>query len=231
MTSLHKHNKLTLADYIKMEKIQYPQGYCNNEAIVDALHKTKEQFDIVKKIVQNGGSPSQEYIEVFYIDTQRAIQWWITYTYVGKEKPDQIKIAFQDFYQSLYQLLLAFKKSEVCVLRQFADEALYQGVIYRWLGYGESCASMETARNIIYDNIYVSWSKKPNIPKSIKDKLYGTITKITCEISGKYFAIDLMAFFNKPINDEDEIVFPTVKKLVTKTEVISRPSSTTFDKT
>ena len=103
--------------------------------------------------------------------------------------------------------------------------------MYKRQGYGESCASMETARNIIYDNIYVSWSKKPNIPKSIKDKLYGTITKITCEISGKYFAIDLMAFFNKPINDEDEIVFPTVKKLVTKTEVISRPSSTTFDKT
>lgn len=208
--STHNHCKLTIADHIKMEKIEYPQGYSNNEAIVNALHKTKEQFDIVKKIIENGDSPSQEYINVFYIDAKQAILWWIENTYVGKEKPNQIKIAFQDFYQSLYRLLRAFQKSDVCSLRQFADRALYQGIAYRWLGYGEPCDSMEVARNVIYENIYVSWNKKTNIPRSIKNKLYGTITQITCEISGEYYAIDLMAFLNEPINDEDEIVFPTI---------------------
>lgn len=224
-----KHNELTLKDHMKMEKINYPQACFDNEAIVTALHKTKEQVDIIEKIVRNGGAPNQKYIDIFRIDTQQALLWWTRNTYVGQEKTDQIKMAFQEFYQSLYQLLLTFKNSNIQALREFADEALYQGVAYRWLGYGTPCDSMKTARKVIGNNIYVSWSKKSNAAKSIKDKLCGTITEIACEISGEYYAIDLMAFFKEPINnEEEEIVFPTIKNLIIKTEVIPYPSDMAF---
>ena len=199
--------------------MNFPSSSWNIEAVINALEQTQQQIDIIQKVVCHGNIPNKENMYVFWTNTKKALRWWIECTWVGKEKCEQIKTAFQNFYLSLYQLLITFKESDKDVLRTFANEALYQGVVYRYLGYGEPCDSMVTSKKIIYNDIYVSWSKNSNVPW-IKNKLYGKITKITCKISGEYYGIDIMAFFETPINKENEIVFPTIEKLIFETEVI-----------
>lgn len=214
-----KNSDIALIDE-EMVCVDFLYANWNIEEVVNVLGQVKKQIEAVRKVVFNGNAPKQKHIEVFCINVQRTLKWWMTNTYVGKEKNSQIKMAFQEFYQALYYLLITFKESNIYALKRFANEVLYQGRAYRYIGYGQPCDSMMLPKRIIYNDIYVSWSKDANVLSMLKSKLHGKITKITCEISDEYYGIDLMAFFNTPINEENEVVFPTIKKLVVKTEII-----------
>ena len=102
--------------------------------------------------------------------------------------------------------------------KKFANDTLYHGTIYRYLGH---CLENEIYDNIVepeYNDIYVSWSKNPT-NSYIESKLYGTKTLLTCKIENNYYGIDLEAFCVVRGN-EAEVVFPTIKETITNIEYI-----------
>ena len=69
-----------------------------------------------------------------------------------------------------------------------------------------------------YNNIYVSWSKQPQ-NHYIENKLYGTMTLLTCKVDEPYYGIDLEAF-GVVRGQEAEVVFPTIKETITEVKYI-----------
>lgn len=146
-----------------------------------------------------------------------ALSWWTGYTYVGVEKDARLKQSFQYFYESLYSFLLACRDSDIDVLCYFASKVLYQGVVYRYLGYpNNSVLRKPELKKVEYDGIFVSWSKNAAVPY-LESKLRGTLTRVTCNISGDKYGIDLTAL-GVSRGDEAEVVFPTLKECVIKVE-------------
>lgn len=160
---------------------------------------------------------NEKNFNIMFENIRKIIVWWTGNTYVGYKKNSLIKKLFQQFYELLYEILIKMKSSGFKQLSDFTNNALYQGKIYRYIGYNENNCKKEP-KQINYNNIYVSWSKLPE-NSYFEQKLCGTITHISCEISGDYYGIDLSAFEASRANEE-EVVFPTVKSLITEIRII-----------
>lgn len=146
--------------------------------------------------------------------------FWTSFPSVGVEKSERLKKAYNEFYETLYELLAVMKKSSDEKERQFAENALYQGVLYRYLGYGFN-AKTESREKVIpvYDGVYVSWSKQPD-NEYVLNLLDEPVTLLTCD-TGERFGIDVCAFGYES-GGEPEVVFPTLKEHIVSVEYPER---------
>lgn len=155
---------------------------------------------------------NEEYFNCLIENIQYISEKWVRNTYIGIKKNEEIEKAFNRFHNKLIRFLLSLKNEECfCdIEKSWANNILYQGTLYRYLGN----ASPLDKKNIEveYGDIYVSWSKKETI-HYIETKLYPPIKKIKCKVSGKHYGIDLEALGTSTIQ-EAEVVFPTFKKSI-----------------
>ena len=181
--------------------------------IVKAVDEATNNISVYYDSTDNSANA----LESLYEDIREVCNFWTGKTSVGHRKDDEIKQVFQNFFKTLIKLLLKMKDSEKNYESEFANALLYQGKVYRSLGY---CSSRDIKKKAIqpeYNEIYVSWSKEPeNV--DIERKLYGKITWLEAEIKPPYFGIDLEKMGVSKGN-EREVVFPTLKDYVTRVEV------------
>lgn len=148
---------------------------------------------------------------IFKQNIYEVLNYWVGNTYVGERKDDLINKAFTNFFNSLLKLLLVLKQSD----KEYEEaKALYQGKVYRVLGYYEPCEYHDLIQPE-YSDFYVSWSKDENIMDVLINKLYNPITKIEAVIKNNYYGIDLEILgVSKP--NEKEVVFPTIEETIRK---------------
>ena len=170
----------------------------------------------------------EEYFEELLIRVGKVLSQWSGNTYVGQRKEDNEMEIFQDFFESLSKLieLLEENKNKLFKLeKQFLFSIKYNGIVYRYLGYGSSI-NKNRHKKIIpeYNNIFVSWSKNSK-NSYLESKLYGIKTKIILEIPDRAFGIDIegfQEFINEELDcnfyisrgEEREVVFPTIEEYV-----------------
>lgn len=144
-------------------------------------------------------------------DLKAVCSFWTGSTYVGSPKAEPIKKTFQAFFEELMQLLLFMKDSGLPFEERVANAMLYRGTVYRYLG--KNYPSDEVVVPC-YDGVYVSWSKQDG-NSYLLSKLYGPVTKITCEIAEPMYGIDL-DILECTRGNEQEVVFPTVEQCFTE---------------
>lgn len=144
--------------------------------------------------------------------------FWTGNTYVGIKKDQTIQKAFQTFFKELMKLLLTLKNSPSSTQqdKDIADELLYQGEVYRYLGHGDSSKLNENLE-LQYNDLYVSWSKNAQ-NNYIESKLYGKILWIHGIIQNSYYGINLEAI-GVSRGTEAEVVFPTIKECIKEVKV------------
>lgn len=182
--------------------------------IVKAVDEATNNISVYYDSTDNSANA----LENLYEDIREVCNFWTGKTYVGDRKDDEIAQVFQNFFETLMKLLFKMKDSEKNYESKFANTLLYQGKVYRYLGY---CSSRDIKKKPIqpkYNEIYVSWSKEPK-NGYIESKLYGKMTWIEAEIKPPYFGIDLEAIGSSRGN-EKEVVFPTLKDCVTNIKYI-----------
>ncbi|MBD5509589.1 MAG: hypothetical protein HDR05_16525 [Lachnospiraceae bacterium] len=188
----------------------------------EKIHSVANQ---IKKI--NGrlgiGGVTIEQVEILNNNIITILNNWVDSAYVGKRKEKVLKRAYQAFFEALYEWLFCLKRIPDENIQRFVDEALFQGTLYRYLGYGDCKDNIEEQIEPKYDKYYVSWSKKEK-NSYFESKLYGTITHITCELKNMHYGIDLNAF-GVGRENEQEVLFPTIKDTITNIEYIERDCS------
>ena len=142
-------------------------------------------------------------------DLRAVCCFWTGKTYIGSPKADPIKMAFQTFFQELMQLLLFMKDSGLPFEERVSNAMLYRGTLYRYLG--KNYPSDEVVVPCC-DGIYVSWSKQDG-NYYLLSKLYGPVTRITCEIADPMYGIDLH-ILECARGNEQEVVFPTFEQCI-----------------
>lgn len=199
-----------------MNKVVFPSWSDEIDKTVVELIRVRNQIDATVRAIKRRSVTSEMLSDLGY-NLGEALSWWTGHTYVGVEKDKKLKKSFQYFYESLYDFLLVCQSSNISVLHNFAEHALYQGTVYRYLGYSSNSRLSKVApKEVEYDGVFVSWSKDAVIPY-VESKLCGTLTRVTCNISGDKYGIDLTAFgVSKGV--ESEVVFPTLKEYVTNVE-------------
>lgn len=199
-----------------MNRVVFPSWSDEIDKTVVELIRVRNQIDSTVRAIKRQLVTFEMLSDLEY-NLCEALSWWTGHTYVGIEKDIKLKKSFQYFYESLYVFLLVCRDSDIIVLHDFAERALYQGVVYRYLGYSSNSAlSKLEPKKVEYDGIFVSWSKNAVIPY-IESKLCGTLTRVTCNISGDKYGIDLTVF-GVSKGFESEVVFPTLKEFVTNVE-------------
>ena len=139
------------------------------------------------------------------------LSYWIRNTYVGERKNKILQTAFQNFFNSLYELLRKLRGYSNIEIKSFVKKALYKGILYRYLG------NLKSDKDIEYNDIWVSWSKKKS-NTYFDEKITNGKIIITCKTKDKY-GIDLTAF-GMSCNNEEEVVYPTIKKTIKNIEQI-----------
>lgn len=200
-----------------MEKLEFPFDDLADEAsmndAVNALTRVHEQIDALCK--KNGKLNKRDFTTLRE-NILGALSLWTGNTYIGERKDIRLRDAFQLFFVSLYYFLHHARTSKNKALRQFSHNTLYQGVVYRYLGSCNPSQPQTEPVSVEYNDIFVSWSKKASNP-FVEGKLYGVLTRLTCEISGHVYGIDLTAL-GVSKHGEKEVVFQTDKRFITKTE-------------
>ena len=142
-------------------------------------------------------------------DLRAVCCFWTGKTFIGSQKSAPIKMAFQAFFEELMQLLLLMKDSGLPFEERVANAMLYRGTVYRYLG--KNYPSDEVVVPC-YDGVYVSWSKQDG-NSYLLSKLYGPVTKLTCEIAEPMYGIDL-DILECTRGNEQEVVFPTLEQCI-----------------
>ena len=181
--------------------------------IVKAVNEATNNISVYYDSADNSANALKKLNE----DIREVCNFWTGKTYVGDRKDDEIVQVFQNFFETLMKLLLKMKDSKKNYEAKFANARLYQGKVYRYLGYGNSQDITDKAIRPEYNEIYVSWSKEPQ-NDYIESKLYRKITWLEAEIKSPYFGIDLEEMGTSK-EREREVVFPTLKDFVTRVEI------------
>ena len=172
----------------------------------------------LKNYIKNNNRNTKEFFIQVLSDVKEVCNCWTGKTYVGQSKRQDLKNAYQDFFSNLMKMLLLCKTNRNPCENKVVEALLYQGKIYRYLGYGISSNRQKKAIDPNYDGVYVSWSKE-STNSYIESKLYGKITWIEAEIKPPYFGIDLEKMGISK-GKEREVVFPTLKDCVTNIKYI-----------
>ena len=200
-----------------MNKANFPTWDNETDKALNEINRVTAQIkSIQNKLPTNDIMYNDDDFKIFIENVCQTLNYWTGHTYVGRKKGKSIQKAFQVFFEALYDFLLFCQrvdKSFLHPLKDLADDTLYRGTIYRYLGHCSDDNDTESKVEPEYNGIYVSWSKKPN-NHYIQGKLCGTKTLLTCTIVEPYYGIDLEAFVVVKGN-EAEVVFPTVKEMIT----------------
>lgn len=196
-----------------MEDIFEALRVYEHESMISKVNKATAN---IKGYIKNNNHNTKEDLEHVLSYVKVACDYWTGKTYVGQRKREDLKNAYQDFFSALMEILLLCKANRSLYENKAAKKYLYQGKIYRYLGYNSPYTCKQKAIKPEYDGVYVSWSKEPK-NSYLESKLYGKITWIEAEIKSPYFGIDLDAM-NSSRGNEKEVVFPTLKDCVTKVE-------------
>lgn len=179
-----------------------------------------EQFETIDFVVVlmrywiARGSIDKNTKKIIWMLIRNVLCYWTGQPHIGVEKSDNVKNAYHLFFDTLHKLLLQLKESTDDQERSFAERTLYQGVLYRYLGYGEYSDIILKENEKIspkYDGIYVSWSKSPS-NEYILSKLKDPFTFLICN-TGDLYGIDISAF-GFEAGGEPEVVFPTLEKCI-----------------
>ena len=200
-----------------MNKININSMSDDVQEISNIIIAVSKQIEYI--ISKYGENCKTSYIErnILRHNIKEILFFWTGDNLIGCEKEPPLQNAFQQFFNSLYTFLL-----NDIIIRDFrnlipANNALYKGILYRYLGHN-SPIDMNKRIEPVFDSKWVSWSKnKEN--SYIENKLYGTITRIQC-YTGERFGIDLTAFGILK-NNEDEVVYPTIMELIDNIEYFS----------
>lgn len=164
------------------------------------IQNTCNKIDKISKQIQNA-IPKAENLDyntlnILSLNIVDVINFWTGLFQLGCRKDKNFEESYQNFFQYLYQYLTIYK-----------PQYLYQGKVYRYLGYK---SEPETKKYIIpeYNNIYVSWSKEKQESGYFKEKLKEPITRLEYEIIGDEYGIDLEKM-DLSKGNEREVVFPT----------------------
>lgn len=187
-----------------------------NRDIAEIEQKPQKASNDICKYTNAGDNKSHKEFSYIVDEIKEVCGFWCGSTYVGQRKSKNIENTFQCFFNQFMDFLISCKSSKYLFKRNFAKKVLYQGKIYRYLGYGDLQVVKPFAIKPEYNEIYVSWSKEPK-SSYLEGKLYGKITWLEAEIKSPYFGIDLDAM-NSSRGKEKEVVFPTLKDCVTKVE-------------
>lgn len=200
-----------------MNKVNFPLWDDETDKVLTEINRVTAQIkNVQKKLPTNDILYGDSDYNIFSNNVRETLNYWTGRTYVGQKKEKSIQKAFQRFFEALYDFLLFCQKEDNSFLHRLkglADDALYRGTIYRYLGHCSGDKDTERKVEPEYNSIYVSWSKNQN-NHYIQSKLYGTKTLLTCVISEPFYGIDLDAF-GVVKGDEAEVVFPTVKEMIT----------------
>ena len=184
------------------------------------IFEVNKATDNIKNYIKNNNRNTKEFFIQVLSDVEEVCNCWTGKTYVGQSKRQDLKNAYQDFFSNLMKMLLLCKTNNNQCENVAAKALLYQGKVYRYLGYGAPSGCKKKAIVPEYDGLYVSWSKEPQ-NNYIEGKLYGKITWIEAEIKSPYFGIDLEVIGSSRGN-EKEVVFPTLKDCVTNIKYIRK---------
>ena len=201
-----------------MNKVELSSIMVDIEKIIEEINRTANQIKTFGKRLSRG-SFEYEKLELLYENICEVLRFWTGYTFIGHKKVNPLKQAFQRFFENLMEFICICQGVNIDFFNEFANKALFQGTLYRYLGH-ISYTNNDIIIDPIYDEIYVSWSKNPNNIE-VKRKLKGTKTLIICEVSGDYYGIDL-SVFGVVKSDEAEVVFPTIESTIIKEEIIKR---------
>lgn len=198
----------------------FPTWDCEIEKAVIEINRVTAQIpSVIKKLRTNDILVGYRDYNIFENNIIETLKYWTGHTYIGQRKEKHLENAFQRFFEALYKYLIFCRDEDhsFCqLLKNLSDKALYQGVLYRYLGHGSSNIDIDTRVEPEYNNVFVSWSK--NLTNYyFENKLYGVMTVLTCEVTDSYYGIDLSAFGVSKI-DEDEVVFPTIKETIKRIE-------------
>lgn len=194
-----------------MKKVDFPFWDDQTDGIVVEINRVTAQCKSVMKKMKTKDITKEEF-EIFLDNLCKTLNQWTGHTYVGKEKEKQLQKAFHGFFAALLNFLLECQKLENERLCDFANEVLFRGTVYRYLGHGYPDDDLNEKIEPRYDNIYASWSKKTD-NFYIQSKLYGKKTLLICNIAEPYYGIDLEPF-GVVRGEEAEVVFPTIKETI-----------------
>lgn len=200
-----------------MIKVKFPVFSDEVDKAITEIYRVEGQIKSVSGKLKTNDISNDDF-EVFLDNIWKTLCYWTGKTYIGINKDKSIQRAFQSFFEELYCFLLTCREFDNSSLCDFANEALYRGTLYRYLGHGQIEGNANNKIEPQYNNIYVSWSKQPK-NHYIESKLYGTMTLLTCKIDEPYYGIDLEAF-GVVRGQEAEVVFPTIKETITEVKYI-----------
>ena len=185
---------------------------------VKEIYRVTDQIKNIDKRLKTNGV-TYDTFQALCINICETLNFWTGHTYVGRRKQPQVQKAFQAFFEALYAFLFICRDLDNSTLQDLANKSLYRGVLYRYLGHDSLGDNIDSKVEPEYNNIYVSWSKKPQ-HHYIESKLYGTMTLLTCEVREPHYGIDLNVF-GVVRGAEVEVVFPTFADAIKNIEYIS----------
>ncbi len=185
-------------------KILYTNTQQNDMNMVDIIDKTTQQIstlidhDLFFDSIRTSNVKS---------NIKKVMSFWINLE-IGQKKEKVLNDSFQSFYSNLLKLIIKKRKFKY----------LYQGTIYRYLGNFPNSDNL--LNKVEYNNIYASWSKNKNVIKCLDYKLHAPYIKLTAVICNDNYGIDLEKFGIYK-NNEQEVVFPTIKDTIKKIECLA----------
>lgn len=195
-----------------------PDTFDSND-IIPQVNTVKDQIKNLTKIYESFEKTDRKRLLDKYVILQANIKdilyYWTRMCSVGYPKNKKFIKAYSVFFEQLLEWLKKLQNSKIEYFKEFSNKALFQGTVYRCI-HNENNYNKEPV--LRYENNYVSWSKNSYVPY-LEQKIKGKLLHITCEIKDEYYGIDLEAF-DVVAGEEAEVVFPTVKELIIKTEVI-----------
>lgn len=183
------------------------------EKIVKGISEATQNIAVYRKTPNRNLGMLKE----LHNDLRAVCCFWTGKTYIGSPKSNPIKTVFQTFFEELMQLLLFMKDSGLPFEEWVANAMLYRGTVYRYLG--KNYPSDEVVVPC-YDGVYVSWSKQDG-NSYLLSKLYGPVTKLTCEIAEPMYGIDL-DILECTRGNEQEVVFPTFEQCIVEIQYLGQ---------
>lgn len=205
--------------------------WADDEENIKKIHSIACQIQTYTKRVVKGGI-IKEQGEMLLNNMAVVLNYWTGSTYIGDRKSKQLEKAFQAFFKALYDFIIICRDNDRIFDIRRSDMILYRGTVYRYLGRQIGYSNDNSIIEPIYNDIYVSWSKKPKYTY-IEGKLSYPITWMTAVIDEPYYGIDLVGLseainelidckYRIAIKNEQEVVFPTIKECITDIKYIER---------
>ena len=194
-----------------MSEIKFPAWDSDIEEIEKEINRMNNRLTNRTKLLKKEVISEQQYKDLIE-DIITTLRFWTGRTPIGERKSEVIQKRFQTFFEKLYEFLIVCKNSSLWEPQNLANDSLYQGTLYRYLGYGPNITGEKVQIKPKFDNIYASWSKLPQ-NSYIESKLHGPKTWLECKVEGNLYGIDLTVFGVSKANEE-EVVFPTIEKTI-----------------